>query len=103
MSGRLLTNEGLKPGDVLQVSTQHTKGKETFWWKRFAVVLREPQAGHYRVNIMNLKLHPRETDFRLIDLREAVAYKIEEPWPQGVTAMHMKLVMTGAIQLGEDN
>jgi hypothetical protein len=104
----LTSTEGLKLGDVVQIAVQlrDDYGK-LFWWKRFAVVVTLPKRSGDHFYALNLKLHPTQDDVREVDFdtdggRPQVVTKLEEPWPQGVAAMHMKLVAQGVIKIGED-
>lgn len=110
----LVTTEGLKVGDVVQIAVQlqDKMTGEAFWWKRFAVITRLPRA-HLRHRMhyfmaLTLKMHPDlETDLREINLvtdeksRPQVVTKLEEPYPQGVSACLMKALAMGWVVPGE--
>lgn len=106
----LTSTEGLKVGDVLKVSIRlvdrHRRG-ETFWWTIFRVVTYLPPRGQSSrgrlIETLILKLDPdMDKDIRVIDLRaeDTVATLLPEPWPQGVSAMVMKLLAKGVISIG---
>ena len=99
----LTTAENLKVGDVVQIAVQlrdKTTGQD-FWWKRFAAVVRHNNSKHFEA--LTLKMHvDMDKDLRIIDLRsdkQVVTWLPPEQWPQGVSAMHMKLVATGRLKL----
>lgn len=100
----LTTTEGLKPGDVLKVSRRlrDMRTGDPFWWTSFRVVLKVRRRS---LRVLTLKLHPDpdkdEWDIEF-DEETVVTYLPESQWPQGVSAMWMKLVQTGAIKIGED-
>ena len=104
----LNTAEGLKPGDVVQLSTKHQDKKtgEDYWWKRFAIVRR---VGDRRlgVEVLHLKMHPDlEKDIKILmmgALPDDQVITLLDPaqYPQGVVAMRMKAIMKGWVRLGE--
>jgi len=84
-----------------------------FWWKRFAVVTQ--LIGRWSFEALNLKMHPNldRSDWKTCDYREIrysvdegerpqVVTKLREPWPQGVAAMHMKLLAQKIISIGDE-
>lgn len=98
---RLMTSAGLEIGDVVQVAVELTD-KQTgspFWWKTFRVVTGIANARW--VSVLTLKMHPDfERDHREIDIEKDVVTFLPEPkWPQGVAAMHMKLLAQGKIEV----
>lgn len=107
----LKTTEGLRLGDVVQIAVQ-LEDKITgqpFWWRRFACVVWLPAFSpvgsmRTRFRALTLKMRPDEKDLREISLaeeRQVVTWLPEDRWPQGVTAMRMKLITQGVIKLGE--
>lgn len=102
MNEPLTTTDGLKPGDVILAATKiRNKGTgEEWWWKRFCCVI---QAGGADVYCVTLKVRPDpEKDHRVLSIgRDIITQLPEDQWPQGVVAMRMKLIMRGAIKLGE--
>jgi hypothetical protein len=110
----MASNDGLRVGDVVQIAVQLTgTDGSTFWWKRFAVVTK--LIGRRAFEALNLKMHPNlnRDDWKACDHREIhyatderdrpqVVTKLREPWPQGVAAMHMKLLALRIISIGDD-
>ena len=107
----MVSNEGLKVGDVVQIAVQLVDDHgRPYWWRRFAVVRR--LIGNRAFESVNLKMNPNldQNDWRQCDVRTIhygtdakerpqVVTKLREPWPQGVAAMHMKYVTLGIIAL----
>ncbi len=110
----MVSTEGLKVGDVVQIAVQllDRDTQKPFWWKRFAVVMSIPRRlgrPSHRFQALTLKMHPdldadlREVEFGTdANARPQVVTKLPEPWPQGVAAMHMKLLAQGIIKLEGD-
>ncbi len=107
----------LRIGDVVQIAV-HKEDRMRgghYWWKRFAVVTRIDRKWKH-IDVVNLKMHPnlepmvKGTDV-ILDLEFAespwgepqVITKLNEPWPQGVAAMHMKYTMLKIIPVGDDS
>lgn len=106
----------LKVGDVVQIAVQRVDRVHGghYWQKRFAVVTK---IGRRRktIDVLNLKMHPnlelfvKGTDnFQGLEFAVSpwgepqVVTKLKEPWPQGVAAMHMKMLTLGIIQPGDE-
>lgn len=103
MADRLLTTEPLRVGDIVQVAVELTD-KVTgapFWWRRFAAVMRKPRNRQF-VEVLTLKLKPDMVkDLREIDLAKDVVTKLDVI-PQGVAAMHVKLLALRVIPVPDD-
>lgn len=103
---RIDTTEGLNAGDVVQISVKLTDKRtgDDFWWRRFAVVMRQPVSRHL-FEALTLKMHPdMDKDKRVIDTgvpadEQVVTKLAEHTWPQGVIAMRMKALTLGWVRL----
>lgn len=105
----------LKIGDVVQVATMFDDDGRSRWWKRFMVVLKLGPRWGNQFEALNLKMRPNldRDDFKNCDIRDVglstdyknrpqVVTKIVEPWPQGVSAMYMKLLSQRIIKQGDE-
>lgn len=105
----------LRVGDVVQVATMFDEpGQGSRWWKRFVVVLKIHSKWSNEFTGLNLKMRPNldpddfKSDVKRIGLavdyknRPQVVTKLPEPWPQGVAAMHMKLLAQRIITIGDE-
>lgn len=112
MTDPLTSTERLKVGMVVQIAVEMADKVtgQPYWWKRFAAVVEVKGLHHF--DALTLKMHPDpEKDLRRIraagasssdahERREIVTI-LPEPWPQGVVAMHMKLVAKGVVKPGD--
>ena len=105
----MTSNDGLKVGDVVEIAVmlQDKTTGQSFWWKRFAVDTR--LVGKRILEALTLKMHPdMDKDLRMVSYalddkeRPQVVTRLREPWPQGVAAMHMKLLAQGVIRIADD-
>lgn len=104
MPDRIMTFEGLKPGDVVTCAVELTD-KSTgapFWWTTFRCILDVPDKGGRYCRLLSLKMNPDpDRDIREVDIqKDVVCYIPPENWPQGVIAMRMKHITKGLIKLG---
>lgn len=106
MGDPIRTTAGISRGDVVQYSLllrSRTTG-EPFWMTRFGAVTEVLPT--LSLQVLTLVPHPDpKYEPRWLDLGSAdtvVVILPEDRWPQGVLAMRMKHVLTGAIKLGED-
>jgi hypothetical protein len=101
----IVTTDDLRVGDVVQiaVSMEDRLTGRSYWWKRFAVVMRIH--GSNRFSALNLKMAPDlDRDYQRCSLsadhrgRAQVVTLLPQPWPQGVAAMYMRLVALKVIE-----
>jgi hypothetical protein len=95
----------LKRGDVVTVAVKckrdRWQGGGEYWWTRFAAVVYPPFDQRY-IHVLTLKLHPTEDDLRTVDVLVDVVHRLpEERWPDGVSAIYMKLLHTGWFKLDD--
>lgn len=102
MSAPLTTTDGLKVGDVVTVATKlrDPRTGQPYWWTRFAAVI-QIDSDQY-LTALTLKLKPNlDRDERVVWLKEDIVIKLDpDKWPEGVSAMYMKLVTQGIIKIG---
>lgn len=104
----LVTTEGLRPGDVVQIAVQLTDRAtgSPFWWKRFACVVKVHN--RRRFDALTLRMRPDlDKDLREVDLAERMEQQVvtllpERVYPQGVSAMKMKALALGWVKLGHE-
>jgi len=102
MGDPLTDTDSLQPGDVVTIAVRlkDKVTRESYWWRRFAVVQDVLGPGYFTA--VTCKLHPTEKDMRMVNLQAGheVVVKLEpHQWPQGVVASRMKLLMTGVVNL----
>lgn len=110
--GPITSNADLEVGMVVQIAVRlcDKRTGDPYWWKRFAAVTAIPDAdsrwhSRHHLEATTLKLHfDPDKDVRTIDLRafdQVVTILPKDRWPQGVSALWMKLVTLGHIKIGE--
>lgn len=105
-SDPLRNDHDLTPGDIVMVAVLLPAkfGREEFWWRSFRVVTDRWGDGHHiATTVLRLEIDPDKDD-RVVNLddpleRQVVTKLAPEEIPQGVSAMLMKAIHTGKVEI----